>query len=109
MDAVAKLCEEIDAAFEGELPDAAKAEGISDDAVVYVRDNCQPSRSVLWARTNLHVDGLQVKNVSQDAAAMTELKELTGAETAPVLVESGEVTAESHKIVQYLVAKCATP
>ena len=109
MDAVAKLCEEIDQAFEGDLPDAAAAEGLSNDAVVYVRDNCQPSRNVLWARTNLHLDGLEVKNVSQDAAARAELKALTGAETAPVLVEAGKATAESHKIVGYLSAKCAAP
>jgi hypothetical protein len=109
MEAVAKLCEEIDAAYEGDLPDAAKAEGLAADSLVYVRDNCQPSRSVLWARTNLHLDGLQVKNVSQDTAALAELKERTGAETAPVLLESGKVTAESHKIVSYLSAKCAAP
>ncbi len=109
MDAVAAKCEEINKAFEGELPKAPAPEGLADDATVYVRDNCAASRAVLLARTNLHIDTLLVKNVSQDAAHMAELKKLTGAETAPVLVEAGEVMAESAKIVGYLVSKCAAP
>lgn len=109
MDAVAKLCEEIDSAYEGELSSAPAPEGLPGDAIAYVRDNCGASRAVLLARTNLHLDGLTVKNVSQDPALMAELKAISGAETAPVLVVDGEVMAESAKIVGYLVAKCAAP
>jgi hypothetical protein len=109
MDALAKICEEMDAAFEGELPGAAAPEGLAEGVTAYVRDNCGASRAVLLARTNLHIDNLLVKNVSQDAAHMAELEELTGAKTAPVLVEAGKVMAESAKIVGYLVSKCAAP
>ena len=108
MDAVAKLCEDIDSAYEGELPASGATEGLPSDATVYVRDNCQPSRNVLLARTNLHLDGLVVKNVSQSADEMAALNALSGAETAPVLVAGGEVLADSAKIVDYLAAKCAT-
>lgn len=109
MEAVAKLCEEIDAAYEGELPAPAAPEGLASDATVYVRDNCQASRAVLLARTNLHIDGLIVKNVSQSAEEMAALKAVSGAETAPVLVAGGKVMAESAKIVDYLASKCAAP
>lgn len=64
---------------------------------------------VLLARTNLHIDNLVVKNVSQSADEMAALKAASGAETAPVLVVGGKVMAESAKIVDYLVSKCAAP
>jgi hypothetical protein len=106
MNALAAICKEIDSKH-GPLPQAAAPEGLPEDATLYVRDNCAASRAVLLAGTNLYLDTLPVKNVSQSEEFMNELRSLTGAETAPVLVVEGKVKAESSKIVRYLVDACS--
>lgn len=80
-------------------------EALADDAMLYVRDNCAASRAVMATATNLHLDGLTIANVSQDANAKATLKALTGQETAPVLVEGGAPLAESTAIIEELVKR----
>lgn len=107
MEALAAICEEIDQAHE-DLPALTRPAGLAAGATVYVRDRCAASRAVALARTNLHLeDQLTVKNVSQNPAFLAELKELSGAETAPVLWIAGEVVAESSQIVGHLADRCS--
>lgn len=108
MEHVAQLCEEIDKSFAGDLPAPTAAEGLAKDAVVYLRGDSIASRPVLLARTNLHIGSLAIKDVGE-SSHLADLKSLTGADTTPVLVESGAPVAQSAKIVGYLAAKCATP
>ncbi len=106
MAVLAKTCQEIDSAYGETLSEKVAAPGIS-GATMYVRSNCGASRSVLLAATNLHIADLSVKNVSEDESARSELKALTDAETAPVLVVDGKVVAESATIVSHLASVCA--
>ncbi len=108
MDVVAKNCEDIDAAYSGTLAETQAAGSLPENSVVYVRNNCGASRAVLLARDNLHLSSLQVRNVSDNPDMLAELKEHTGAETAPVLVADGKVLAESAKIVGYLASTCSS-
>lgn len=107
MDKLAALCEEIDKEYGESLPEGAAAEGLPSGSVAYVRNNCAASRAVLLARTNLHLDHLEVRNVSDSEEFTGELSKLTGNETAPVLVVGGRPTAESTKIVGHLVGDCS--
>ena len=76
------------------------------EGVLYVKDGCGHSRKALAARTNLHLESrITVKNVSQDAAAMAELKSASGKEQAPCLVRGSEVTLESGDIVKDWVSQ----
>jgi len=104
---LAEICEGIDKEHGAGLPEMASAPGLGKGTVAYVRDNCGASRAVLLAKANLHIESLEVRNVSQNAAFMAELKSATGAETAPVLVSGGAVVAESAAIVAYLAKACS--
>ena len=106
MNELVALCQGIDEAHGG-LPDLPVPTGLPADTTLYVRDHCGASRAALLARTNLHQeDSILVKNVSQSQAFMSELKALSGAEVAPVLVVSGQPQAESATIVSYLASAC---
>ncbi len=107
MDAVAKTCEDINEAYEGQLESVDAAPGLPTGSFAYVRNNCGASRAVLLAKDNLHLGDLAIRNVSENADYLAELKELTGAETAPILVTDGKVVAESAKIVSYLASTCS--
>lgn len=107
MEKLAEICEQIDKEHGGDLLATEPARGLEAGAVAYVRNNCAASRAVLLARTNLHLDDLEVRNVSDDPAFMTELSALTGNETAPVLVVNREPVAESTKIVGLLIETCS--
>ncbi len=108
MDVVAANCEAIDKAYEGTLAPTPAAGSLPAQSVAYVRNNCGASRAVLLAKANLHLDSLDVRNVSDNPASLAELKEISGAETAPVLVAGGKVVAESAKIVSYLASTCSS-
>ncbi len=98
---LAAECERVDALGTA-TADAAPGSRVS--GVLYVRDNCGPSRFVSEARCNLHLDGVQLRNVTEDSAAAAELEKLSGGKQAPVLVVGDEVTPESDAIIAKLVA-----
>lgn len=98
---LAAECERVDALG---TPTADLASPSELTGVLYVRDRCGPSRFVSQARTNLHLDGLQLRNVTVDSSAAAELEKLSGGTQAPVLVVGDEVTPESDAIIARLVA-----
>jgi hypothetical protein len=103
--ALAAECERVDAlgtkTSEQPRPKASPA------GVLYVRSNCGPSRFATWARENLHLGGLELKNVSEDPAAKAELEKVSGGGQAPCLVVGGKPTLEHVKIIEKLVAEMA--
>ena len=104
---LASLCEEHDKDYDGELAHAAPAPGFPPRSVLYVKNDCGFSRAALLAHTNLHLEAaVTVKNVSEDVAAMNEMKERTGNEQAPALIIGDKVVQESAEIVAYLVDGC---
>ena len=102
---LAALCEEVNGAYEGDLPATQAPAGIG-EATLYVKGNCGFSAWTLQARANLGLtDSLPVRNVSDDPAAMEALKAATGKEQAPCLMTNGEAMLESADIIKYLVGK----
>ncbi len=101
IEALAAECERVDG---GGTPtdDFAAAPGLA-SGVLYVRSNCGPSRFTQEALANLHTDGIEVKNVSQDSSAAAELEKASGGSQAPCLVIDGEATSEHPAIVAKLV------
>ena len=98
------LCEGVDREHGQGLPDLPEPAGIS-GATLYVKSSCGFSLRALNARANLHLEQqVTLANVSEDAAAMSELKELTGKETAPCLVVGGEPLLEADAIVLRLAS-----
>ncbi len=103
---LAALCEEVDAAYSGELPAIESPGTLVKGETLYVRSACGFSRWTLQARDNLHLqDTLPVRNVNEDPEAMAALKEATGKEQAPCLCIDGEPLLESADIINYLVAR----
>ncbi len=72
---------------------------------LFIKSSCGFSRAVLAAQKNLHLDGIKVRNVSEDADAMKTLEALTGKSQAPCLVEGKDAKLESADIIQTLVQK----
>lgn len=106
MSELAATAERIDAEYGSPLPAPAPAAGLEDRPVLFVKNRCSFSDSVLLARDNLHLgDRLPVRNVSEDPSAREELKRLSGKETAPCLVVGGAPMFESKDIVRYLVER----
>lgn len=102
----ARLCEEIDAAYEGDLPAADAPSGVPGGSVLYVRNKCGFSAATLAAHANLRLaDEVEIRNVSADAEALAQVKQLTGKEQAPCLVENGEPLLESTAIIERLVTQ----
>jgi glutaredoxin-related protein len=99
---LADLCEEIDRSSSLSERDFAPAPALPDDAVLYVKSKCGFSRAALVAVENLGLQSLRVRNISEDPTGLTELKELTGGETAPALVLDGKPITESEVIVREL-------
>ena len=104
MSELAKICQEIDAAYGEGLPARPQPPGLPSNAIVYVRDQCAASRSVLLAKTNLGLSDVSVRNVSQDPSALAELEAISGGKVAPILLADGKVVAESADIVSFLAA-----
>jgi hypothetical protein len=107
IEALVAFCEQLDAEWDGDLPAFDAAPGLTGDESMYVKDHCMFSRWVRYARMNLHLDGdLPVRNVTQDAQAMSELVELGGKSQAPALRSGDTFMYESGDIVAHLVGKC---
>ena len=85
----------------------ADPSGLGSGAVLYVKSHCGFSRAAQLAVDNLHAKTLTVKNVSDDARALEELRKASGDETAPCLVIGGEVVPESPVIVRTLAERLA--
>jgi hypothetical protein len=101
---LAALCEKVDAGYGEALPDVPKPAGIGKVGALYVKSSCGFSRKSLWAVDNLHLrDRIPVKNVTDDAAAMAEMKKLSGQDKAPCLIVDGKPMLEADEIVKYLV------
>lgn len=102
---LAALCEQVNASHAKALPQPPAPRGV-DKATLFVKSNCGFSRAALLARTNLHLeDVVRVKNVSDDAAALAELEQLTGKQQAPALFIDDETLLESNQIIGQLVAR----
>jgi glutaredoxin-related protein len=101
---LAALCEGVDKEHGQGLPNLPEPAGVS-DATLYIKSSCGFSLRALNARANLHLEQqLKLANVSEDAEAMSKLKELTDKETAPCLVVGGEPLLEVDDIVLKLAA-----
>jgi glutaredoxin-related protein len=85
----------------------ADPSGLGSGAVLYVKSHCGFSRAAQLAVDNLHAKTLTVKNVSDDAQALAELRTASGSETAPCLVIGDEVVPESPAIVRTLAERLA--
>lgn len=73
---------------------------------LYFYNECGFSQSVLNCMTNLHCeDKIVKKNIREDPNNETELIQLTGAKTVPVLVVDGKPIKGSEEINQFLVGK----
>lgn len=106
--ALAAICEEVDAGWEGDIDQVPVGTGIPTGAALYVKSRCGFSLRALNARTNLHLEHvLPVFNVTEEAGAQEKLKGLAGRDTAPCLLTGETPLFESGDIVQFL-AKAAT-
>jgi len=73
---------------------------------LYYYNECGFSQSVLNCMTNLHCeDKIVKKNIREQPENETELIQLTGAKTVPVLVVDGQLIKGSEEINQFLVGK----
>ena len=109
MDALLAEVRNIDAAWDGPALSrpAPTAPGLPGSGVLYVRDNCMFSRWAMYARTNLHLEGeLEVRNVSEDAAALADLEKVGGKGQVPALHVGDRVMYESADINSFLVERC---
>ena len=103
MSAIVAVCEEIDSAWQGELPVFTAPKGLPEGAALYIKDNCMFSRWALYARANLHLqDVLPVVNVSRDPEARAKLERIGGKSQAPALVVGEQAMYESAEIAKFL-------
>ena len=104
---LATLCERVDR--EAGTPTQALPEprGLGSDAVLYVKNACGFSRRARVAVDNVHASDLTVRNASEDAAALEQLRQASGAETAPCLLIDGKTVSESDVIVRTLAERLA--
>ncbi len=73
---------------------------------LYFYNECGFSQSVLNCMINLHCeDKIVKKNIRENPDHETELVQLTGAKTVPVLVIDGKPIKGSDEINQFLVGK----
>ena len=73
---------------------------------LYFYNECGFSQSVLNCMTNLHCeDKIAKKNIRENPDHESELVQLTGAKTVPVLVIDGKPIKGSDEINQFLVGK----
>jgi glutaredoxin-related protein len=105
IDELARLAEEIDGKYAGDLPTKAEPQGVK-ESTLYVKSKCGFSRSALLARSNLGLDEfVGVRNIDEDDDARAELKKLAGKEQAPCLVEDGSALFESADIIKKWVSE----
>ena len=104
------ICEQIDREVASPTEPFPTPEGIAADAVLYVKSHCAFSKAALVARDNLHLrQKLQVKNVSESAAARDELLAIASTDQAPCLVVGGRPNHESSEVIAYLVEQTLGP
>jgi hypothetical protein len=105
---LAAECEAVDRKHGGAKGSMASPTLIGGDAALYVKSLCGFSRAALLARSNLHLENaVAVQNVSQDPAALSELKQKASTEQAPCLLSEGKPLLESDAIIQRFVAAAA--
>ena len=103
---LAKVCEDVDAAYDGACEAVPTGPGTKPNSTLFIKSHCGFSRAAVLARTNLHLaDALPVHNVTQDVDAMRELERLSGGRQAPCLVQGGDVLLESTEIIARLRAQ----
>lgn len=103
---LAALCEGVARQYEGELSPAEAPPGLEPDATLYVKNACSFSKSVLLARDNLHLESrLKVRNITDERAALEELRKASGKEQVPCLVVGGKPMLESGEITKHLVSR----
>jgi len=108
MEQLAAECEAVDAAFSEPLPRRDDPPGLPGEPALYIKSNCGFSQAVLLALQNLHLnDAVQVRNVSEDKAALDELEKLAGTKQAPCLVTESGPVLESKDIIAHLVDSVA--
>jgi len=99
---LAALCEGVDREHGAGLPPFSDPAGLK-EGTLYIKSKCGFSLRALNARVNLHLeDRLRVVNISEDAAGLARLKELTGQEQVPCLVLDEKPMHESDEIVRRL-------
>jgi len=99
---LAALCEKVDAEHGSGLAEFPSPSGIGKIEALYVKSNCGHSRKAILARDNLHLQGqVPLRNVTEDAGAMEQLKALTRKDQAPCLVVDGKPMFEADAIVRY--------
>jgi glutaredoxin-related protein len=105
IDELARLAEEIDGKYAGDLPAKPEPQGVN-KSTLFVKNKCGFSRSALLAMSNLGLDEfVEVRNIDEDDDARAELKKLAGKEQAPCLVEDGNALFESADIIKKWVAE----
>ncbi|MCB9689761.1 MAG: redoxin domain-containing protein [Alphaproteobacteria bacterium] len=108
MDALVKLCEELDAGWSEPLPAFEDAPGLPAGSELFVKDRCMFSRWSSYVRTNLGLEAsLPMTNVTSDPAAGERLAAAGGKNQAPALLHDGTVLYESKDINAFLVERAA--
>ncbi len=96
---LARLAEEVDGKYAGDLPTKSAPQGVK-KSTLFVKSNCGFSRATLLAMSNLGLDeAVEVRNIDEDDGARAELKKLGGKEQAPCLVEGASALYESADII----------
>jgi glutaredoxin len=105
IDELARLAEEIDSQYAGDLPAKPAPQGVK-ESTLFVKNGCGYSRAALLARSNLGLDALvRLRNIDDDDDARAELKKLGGKEQVPCLVEDGSALYESADIIKKWVSE----
>lgn len=81
---------------------------VPDGTTLFVKSGCGHSRRALLALDNLHLrDAVQVRNVTEDAAAAADLQKAGGKDQAPCLVIDGNAMYESADLIHELAGRRA--
>lgn len=105
---LAAECERVDRESKGEVQDFTTPAGVPAGAILYVKSSCGFSRAAQLARRNLHLESqIELRNVSEDAAAREQLTQKGGKDQAPCLVLGSEAIYESKDIIQRMVKAVA--
>jgi len=100
--ALAAECERIDRASDSPTEAIPEPGQLAAGSVLYVRNRCGASRAALAALSNCHLESIDVRNVSENPAALKQLEQLSGGGQAPCLVVGGSPLLESAAIVERL-------
>lgn len=104
MKALQATCAKVHAEYGKDL-DGFPQKDLPASTRLFIRPTCGVSSNVLGSLKNLQAEGqVQVLDVSEDQAALDELKNLTGNDEAPCLVVDGQ-TFSGDAILQELVTR----